>query len=681
MATAICAYQLLYGRISDLIGQKNLLYSSMVIFATGSLLCGVTKSILWLIIARGVAGLGGEELAKWLQALSVTWSCSAIAGPLLGGFFSSSSSTISWRWASHQWYNTSSSWCTNDIIFSGLIFGFTFLRLNQIGNALSRALSNFYSSSETFRTRNRNKPSGRFPYPRLICQLGLKHLSDFFRSPVTPNFTKYLTVSFLLFISPQLPLLDKENTQAPTFGQVWRLQLNVPGFCARVRVVVHCCVQQAGILISKLSNPNSEDEQELLERLVSVIKSFEGVSDCASGTPLQRVFGTPGLLREEEEEEEEEDLGIGKSPSCAKGGAKEELVTAEQSQAGRAFRRKGAGDNFLMMMSYIQLFMKCKRFQEWRAFGSKYGALAACGSVYVLALLATLDWKMERVSYKTTFYDPSILANTSYPIPCNYQENIQWTQHQRRIIKDKNITVHSTEELEQLIQSFYPNGQKVPNSFITNPEGTIASSSKEAAPLQSLHFSSYNCYTTKGKDAPTNVHPRYLVQEDGRRVNYSQMLPYPSGDIQKFPSLYNNLQKVFSGALSWIEVLVKKSLPDEYATLAKVIDILPGQPRSSVSPWLSWVVNINLCTEAHRDIGDSNICLILPIGSFQGAELVLLEQGLVVGSQETLSDVLNLKCLIFEITFFYFVLLASDTRFPHGAVYLEIQHVLPMLLQ
>ncbi|EGO04819.1 hypothetical protein SERLA73DRAFT_157730 [Serpula lacrymans var. lacrymans S7.3] len=473
MATAICAYQLLYGRISDLIGQKILTFNRDIepfilehgyicnrIFTLwrdkvnivaynctgcGWLGWGGIVSLVWVITSEIVEP---QNRAKWLQALSVTWSCSAIAGPLLGGFFSSSSSTISWRWASHQWYNTSSSWCTNDIIFSGLIFGFTFLRLNQIGNALSRALSNFYSSSETFRTRNRNKPSGRFPYPRLICQLGLKHLSDFFRSPVTPNFTKYLTVSFLLFISPQLPLLDKENTQAPTFGQVWRLQLNVPGFCARVRVVVHCCVQQAGILISKLSNPNSEDEQELLERLVSVIKSFEGVSDCASGTPLQRVFGTPGLLREEEEEEEEEDLGIGKSPSCAKGGAKEELVTAEQSQAGRAFRRKGAGDNFLMMMSYIQLFMKCKRFQEWRAFGSKYGALAACGSVYVLALLATLDWKMERVSYKT---------------------------HQRRIIKDKNITVHSTEELEQLIQSFYPNGQKVPNSFITNPEGTIAS--------------------------------------------------------------------------------------------------------------------------------------------------------------------------------------------------------------
>ncbi|EGO30980.1 hypothetical protein SERLADRAFT_432641 [Serpula lacrymans var. lacrymans S7.9] len=110
------ACQPLYGRISDLVGRKNLLYSSMIIFATGSLLCGVAKSILWLIIARGVAGLGGggivssvwvitseivepQNRAKWSQALSVTWSCSAIAGPLLGGFFSSSSSTISWRWA------------------------------------------------------------------------------------------------------------------------------------------------------------------------------------------------------------------------------------------------------------------------------------------------------------------------------------------------------------------------------------------------------------------------------------------------------------------------------------------------------------------------------------------------------------------------------------------------------
>ena len=61
--------------------------------------------MLWLILARALAGVGGGGIvslvwtitseivevrsrAKWSQALSVTWSCSAIAGPLLGGAFS-----------------------------------------------------------------------------------------------------------------------------------------------------------------------------------------------------------------------------------------------------------------------------------------------------------------------------------------------------------------------------------------------------------------------------------------------------------------------------------------------------------------------------------------------------------------------------------------------------------------
>lgn len=111
------AFQPLYGRISDLVGRKNVLYSSISIFAIGSLLCGVARSIEWLIAARALAGIGGggivssvwvitaeivdvQHRAKWSQALSVTWSCSAIAGPLLGGVFSDvhQSSPLSWRW-------------------------------------------------------------------------------------------------------------------------------------------------------------------------------------------------------------------------------------------------------------------------------------------------------------------------------------------------------------------------------------------------------------------------------------------------------------------------------------------------------------------------------------------------------------------------------------------------------
>ncbi|KAG2156490.1 major facilitator superfamily domain-containing protein [Suillus bovinus] len=100
------AGQPLYGRLSDLVGRKNVLYVSMMIFALGSLLCGAAKSIILLIVFRGLAGLGGggivssvwvitseivepQHRAKWSQALSITWSCSAIAGPILGGLFSS----------------------------------------------------------------------------------------------------------------------------------------------------------------------------------------------------------------------------------------------------------------------------------------------------------------------------------------------------------------------------------------------------------------------------------------------------------------------------------------------------------------------------------------------------------------------------------------------------------------
>ncbi|KAF6766222.1 major facilitator superfamily domain-containing protein [Ephemerocybe angulata] len=111
------ALQPLYGRISDLVGRKTVLYASIAIFAVGSALCGAAKTAKWLIAARALAGVGGggivsavwvitsdivevQNRAKWSQALSITWSCSAVAGPLLGGLFSGHQGTgiLSWRW-------------------------------------------------------------------------------------------------------------------------------------------------------------------------------------------------------------------------------------------------------------------------------------------------------------------------------------------------------------------------------------------------------------------------------------------------------------------------------------------------------------------------------------------------------------------------------------------------------
>ncbi|KAF8203223.1 amino acid permease ScVBA-like protein [Pholiota molesta] len=110
------AFQPFYGRVSDLVGRKNVLYSSMGIFALGSALCGAAQSINWLIAARAFAGIGGggivssvwvitsevvevQRRAVWSQALSITWSCSAISGPIIGGLFSGNNrSSVNWRW-------------------------------------------------------------------------------------------------------------------------------------------------------------------------------------------------------------------------------------------------------------------------------------------------------------------------------------------------------------------------------------------------------------------------------------------------------------------------------------------------------------------------------------------------------------------------------------------------------
>ncbi|KAK0189706.1 hypothetical protein F5146DRAFT_1052188 [Armillaria mellea] len=51
---------------------------------------------------------------------------------------------------------------------------------------------------------------------RAIRQLGTKRFSDFFQCPVSFNFEPYLQASFTSFISPRIPLLDKENIQSPS---------------------------------------------------------------------------------------------------------------------------------------------------------------------------------------------------------------------------------------------------------------------------------------------------------------------------------------------------------------------------------------------------------------------------------------------------------------------------------
>ena len=102
----------LYGKLGDLYGRKIVLQGALVLFLVGSALCGLAQGMAELIVFRAIQGLGGGGLMVTAQAVigdvvaaararpvqglfGAVFGVSSVAGPLLGGFFTS---TSSWRW-------------------------------------------------------------------------------------------------------------------------------------------------------------------------------------------------------------------------------------------------------------------------------------------------------------------------------------------------------------------------------------------------------------------------------------------------------------------------------------------------------------------------------------------------------------------------------------------------------
>jgi EmrB/QacA subfamily drug resistance transporter len=111
-ALFLAALLLIGGALGDLYGRRKVFVVGVVLFSAASALCGGAPDIRWLIIARGVQGIGGALLVPGSLALISanfseddrgraigTWSgftsITAAIGPVLGGWFTQHGS---WRW-------------------------------------------------------------------------------------------------------------------------------------------------------------------------------------------------------------------------------------------------------------------------------------------------------------------------------------------------------------------------------------------------------------------------------------------------------------------------------------------------------------------------------------------------------------------------------------------------------
>src|SRR3954470_139383 len=111
-ALTLAALLLVSGSFADLIGRRKVFIIGLILFSAASFACGLAQTPLWLILSRGVQGIGGAmlfatSLALIAQAFTgrdrgtafgiwgATIGAAVAIGPLVGGALTDS---LGWEW-------------------------------------------------------------------------------------------------------------------------------------------------------------------------------------------------------------------------------------------------------------------------------------------------------------------------------------------------------------------------------------------------------------------------------------------------------------------------------------------------------------------------------------------------------------------------------------------------------
>lgn len=122
----------LYGKISDIAGRRVTLLVAIGVFMLGSILCALAPTMLTLILARALQGMGGGglislaqtiiadivspmERARYQGYIASVYATSSVAGPALGGFMAEKL-----HWSAIFWINLPlgflAFWMTNALL-------------------------------------------------------------------------------------------------------------------------------------------------------------------------------------------------------------------------------------------------------------------------------------------------------------------------------------------------------------------------------------------------------------------------------------------------------------------------------------------------------------------------------------------------------------------------------------